>query len=35
LKVFLVGEKGFSQQRVESGIKKINSSLKGGAQIRL
>ena len=35
LKAFLVDEKGFSEQRVESGIKKIMGSYKSGTQPRL
>lgn len=35
LKKFLIDEKGFSEQRVESGIKKITSAGKGGTQPRL
>lgn len=35
MKAFLCGEKGFSLQRVEGGIKKINASGKGGSQVRL
>lgn len=35
LKKFLVEEKGFSEQRVDSGIKKILNAGKGGTQPRL
>jgi flap endonuclease-1 len=35
LKEFLVKEKGFSEQKVEGGIKKIQASYKGGSQVRL